>query len=264
MLRHLDEHTAADHVMRALGRVLIEGRVRTRDLGGTPRVRAASRLSQPHRAALRDHEPADIRRLPCILAMAHWRKSAARRGGVVRRSDAHRRLDASGHLAVHAVAVPVRARRMHPPHVVANTVRDRSPGSRYRARACDRDRPAARHRLEDVSAEGGYAQRHARESLSHAADARGDRASADTRRVCPARRVGRNAPRAPRPRARGLFRHHRDLRRCCDIRHKAPMDHPSARGRTLPDSDPAARAATRRRGYPCGAAGHPPTGASPG
>jgi len=35
MLRHLDEQQAADAVMRALGRVLSEGAVRTRDLGGT-------------------------------------------------------------------------------------------------------------------------------------------------------------------------------------------------------------------------------------
>ncbi len=35
MLHHIDEGTAADRVMQALGRVLTEGRVRTRDLGGT-------------------------------------------------------------------------------------------------------------------------------------------------------------------------------------------------------------------------------------
>jgi isocitrate dehydrogenase (NAD+) len=35
MLRHLDEGTAADRVMSALTAVLAEGRVRTRDLGGT-------------------------------------------------------------------------------------------------------------------------------------------------------------------------------------------------------------------------------------
>jgi isocitrate dehydrogenase (NAD+) len=35
MLRHLDEGTAADRVMRAIHQVLGEGRVRTRDLGGT-------------------------------------------------------------------------------------------------------------------------------------------------------------------------------------------------------------------------------------
>ncbi len=35
MLRHLDEQAAADRIMRALGRVLTERRVRTRDLGGT-------------------------------------------------------------------------------------------------------------------------------------------------------------------------------------------------------------------------------------
>jgi isocitrate dehydrogenase (NAD+) len=34
MLRHIDEGAAAERIMRALGRVLIEGRVRTRDLGG--------------------------------------------------------------------------------------------------------------------------------------------------------------------------------------------------------------------------------------
>ena len=35
MLRHLDEGAAADRIMRALGAVFTEGRVRTRDLGGT-------------------------------------------------------------------------------------------------------------------------------------------------------------------------------------------------------------------------------------
>jgi len=35
MLRHIDEGTAADRVMQALGRVLTDGVVRTRDLGGT-------------------------------------------------------------------------------------------------------------------------------------------------------------------------------------------------------------------------------------
>ena len=35
MLRHVDEGGAADRIMAALGRVLTEGRVRTRDLGGT-------------------------------------------------------------------------------------------------------------------------------------------------------------------------------------------------------------------------------------
>ena len=35
MLRHIDEGAAADRVMRAVDAVLAEGRVRTRDLGGT-------------------------------------------------------------------------------------------------------------------------------------------------------------------------------------------------------------------------------------
>jgi len=35
MLRHIDEGTAADRVMQALGSVLTDGVVRTRDLGGT-------------------------------------------------------------------------------------------------------------------------------------------------------------------------------------------------------------------------------------
>ena len=35
MLRHIDEGAAADRIMQALGRVLTEGQVRTRDLGGT-------------------------------------------------------------------------------------------------------------------------------------------------------------------------------------------------------------------------------------
>src|SRR5437879_1168657 len=35
MLRHIDETAAAERVMRALGDVLLAGRVRTRDLGGT-------------------------------------------------------------------------------------------------------------------------------------------------------------------------------------------------------------------------------------
>jgi isocitrate dehydrogenase (NAD+) len=35
MLRHLDEGAAADRVTRAIREVLAEGRVRTRDLGGT-------------------------------------------------------------------------------------------------------------------------------------------------------------------------------------------------------------------------------------
>jgi isocitrate dehydrogenase (NAD+) len=35
MLRHIDEGAAADRIMRALGTVLTNGRVRTRDLGGT-------------------------------------------------------------------------------------------------------------------------------------------------------------------------------------------------------------------------------------
>src|SRR5262249_52167647 len=34
MLRHIDERPAADHIMQALGRVLVEGTVRTRDLRG--------------------------------------------------------------------------------------------------------------------------------------------------------------------------------------------------------------------------------------
>jgi isocitrate dehydrogenase (NAD+) len=34
MLRHIDENTAATRIMSALGRVLLEGAVRTRDLGG--------------------------------------------------------------------------------------------------------------------------------------------------------------------------------------------------------------------------------------
>ena len=39
MLRHIDEGAAADRVMEALGRVLTDGRVRTRDLGGTASTR---------------------------------------------------------------------------------------------------------------------------------------------------------------------------------------------------------------------------------
>jgi isocitrate dehydrogenase (NAD+) len=35
MLRHIDENVIADRIMKALGDVLSEGRVRTRDLGGT-------------------------------------------------------------------------------------------------------------------------------------------------------------------------------------------------------------------------------------
>jgi isocitrate dehydrogenase (NAD+) len=35
MLRHIDEAAAADRIMQALGRVLSDGQVRTRDLGGT-------------------------------------------------------------------------------------------------------------------------------------------------------------------------------------------------------------------------------------
>ena len=35
MLRHIDEDAAADRIMRAVGAVLTDGRVRTRDLGGT-------------------------------------------------------------------------------------------------------------------------------------------------------------------------------------------------------------------------------------
>jgi isocitrate dehydrogenase (NAD+) len=35
MLRHIDEHAAADRIMRALDRVLAAGTVRTRDLGGS-------------------------------------------------------------------------------------------------------------------------------------------------------------------------------------------------------------------------------------
>jgi isocitrate dehydrogenase (NAD+) len=35
MLRHIDENAIADRVMKALGEVLTEGKVRTRDLGGT-------------------------------------------------------------------------------------------------------------------------------------------------------------------------------------------------------------------------------------
>src|SRR5256886_9264445 len=35
MLRHIDESRAADRIMQALGRVLVEGRVRTRDLRGS-------------------------------------------------------------------------------------------------------------------------------------------------------------------------------------------------------------------------------------
>jgi isocitrate dehydrogenase (NAD+) len=35
MLRHIGEHAAADRIMRALGRVLAAGQVRTRDLGGS-------------------------------------------------------------------------------------------------------------------------------------------------------------------------------------------------------------------------------------
>jgi isocitrate dehydrogenase (NAD+) len=35
MLRHIDEGTAADRIMRALAAVLTAGAVRTRDLGGT-------------------------------------------------------------------------------------------------------------------------------------------------------------------------------------------------------------------------------------
>jgi len=35
MLRHIDEGTIADRVMQALNGVLADGRVRTRDLGGT-------------------------------------------------------------------------------------------------------------------------------------------------------------------------------------------------------------------------------------
>src|SRR5262249_16919808 len=35
MLRHIDEGDAADRIMRALGAVLTDGAVRTRDLGGT-------------------------------------------------------------------------------------------------------------------------------------------------------------------------------------------------------------------------------------
>ena len=34
MLRHIDEHDAAERIMSALNRVLAAGEVRTRDLGG--------------------------------------------------------------------------------------------------------------------------------------------------------------------------------------------------------------------------------------
>ena len=40
MLRHLGEGDAADRVVRAVVGVLKEGRVRTRDLGGTAGTRA--------------------------------------------------------------------------------------------------------------------------------------------------------------------------------------------------------------------------------
>jgi isocitrate dehydrogenase (NAD+) len=39
MLRHIEEHQAADRVWEALGRVLVAGEVRTRDLGGTASTR---------------------------------------------------------------------------------------------------------------------------------------------------------------------------------------------------------------------------------
>jgi isocitrate dehydrogenase (NAD+) len=35
MLRHIDEKAAADRIMQALGRVLVDGKVRTRDLRGS-------------------------------------------------------------------------------------------------------------------------------------------------------------------------------------------------------------------------------------
>jgi isocitrate dehydrogenase (NAD+) len=35
MLRHVDEGPAAERIMSALGRVLLAGEARTRDLGGT-------------------------------------------------------------------------------------------------------------------------------------------------------------------------------------------------------------------------------------
>ena len=43
MLRHIDEAEAADRIMAALGRVLTDGQVRTRDLGGTATTTAFGR-----------------------------------------------------------------------------------------------------------------------------------------------------------------------------------------------------------------------------
>jgi isocitrate dehydrogenase (NAD+) len=62
MLRHIDEAAAADRIMAALGTVLSEGTVRTRDLGGTASTfefaeAVASRLTGGDHAPQRTHEP---------------------------------------------------------------------------------------------------------------------------------------------------------------------------------------------------------------
>src|SRR5206468_9145295 len=61
MLRHIDEGGAAERIMAALGSVLSEGAVRTRDLGGTASTfefaaAIASRLSHAD-ASSRAHSP---------------------------------------------------------------------------------------------------------------------------------------------------------------------------------------------------------------
>jgi isocitrate dehydrogenase (NAD+) len=55
MLRHIDEGAAADRVMDALGRVLVAGEVRTRDLGGHA---TTTELSDAIRRAIDTEDPA--------------------------------------------------------------------------------------------------------------------------------------------------------------------------------------------------------------
>ena len=127
---------------------------------GAARDFAAARLSQPHRASVRAHQPADVRRDRRVLALAAAAIGIDRRGrGLCSSRDIPRRLAASDHAAVHAGAVRVRRLPASLAPALAGTPRREGPSIGQRRRALRDHRAAARrsagaaarHRLDTCS-----------------------------------------------------------------------------------------------------------------